>query len=89
MHALNDPATKINTGTQTTVKALDHFLDHCATHPHPTKVCRASDMILNIHSDAAHLAAPEACSGAGGFHCLSNDKGTKLNGSQWQQWQKS
>ena len=38
-------------------------------------------MILNIHSDAAHLVAPEACSRAGGFHCLSNNKGTKLNGS--------
>ena len=81
MHALNDPAIEINTGTQTTVKVLDHFLDHCATHSHPQKTCRASDMILNIHSDAACLVAPETRSRAGGFHCPSNAKGTKLNGS--------
>ena len=81
MHALNDLATKINTGTQTTVKALEHFLDHCATHPNPSKVCRVSDIILNIHLDAAHLVASEARSRAGGFHHLSNSKGTKLKGS--------
>ena len=81
MHALNDLATKVNTGTQTTVNALKHFLDYYATHSHPKKVYRASDMILNIHSDAAYLVASEARSRAGGFHYLSNAKGTKLNGS--------
>ena len=59
MHALNGLATKINTGTQTTAKALKHFVDCHATHPNPSKVCRAGDMILNIHSDAAHSAAPQ------------------------------
>ena len=38
-------------------------------------------MIPNSHSDAACLVAPEACSRAGGFCCLSNAKGTKPNGS--------
>lgn len=81
MHALNDLATKINTDTQTTAKALKHFLDCCATHPHPTKVCRAGDMTLNVHLDAAHLVPSEARSRASGLHHPSNAKGAKLNGS--------
>ena len=60
VHALNDPATKINTGTQTTNAALNNFLDCCTTHQTPTKIHGASNMILSIHLDAAHLVAPEA-----------------------------
>jgi hypothetical protein len=40
------------------------------THP-DAKICyRASDMILNIHSDASYLSAPCACSCAGGYFFL-------------------
>ena len=36
------------------------MLDYCATHPN-AKICfHASDMVLNIHSDASYLNAPEA-----------------------------
>ena len=37
MHALNDLATQINTGTQTTMQAATHFSNCCATHPIPPK----------------------------------------------------
>ena len=36
LHALNDLATRVTDGTQTTVKALQHFLDYCATNPEDT-----------------------------------------------------
>jgi hypothetical protein len=33
---------------------------------------RASDMILNAHSDALYLSAPKACSHAGGYFFLGS-----------------
>lgn len=32
-HALNELASETTTGNQDTIKALEHFLDYCATHP--------------------------------------------------------
>ena len=55
LHALNDLATRVNDGTQKTVKALNHFLNHCATHPEATVLYRVSNMILHNHCDAANL----------------------------------
>ena len=53
MHVLNNLATKINTGTQSTAKSLTYFLNCCATHASPIKIHRTSDVTLNIHLDAA------------------------------------
>ena len=53
MHSLNNLAIQIHSGTQKTVQATTHFLDYCSTNPNAKKLYRASDMILNIHSDAA------------------------------------
>ena len=36
LHVLNDLATRVKDGTQKTVKALNHFLDYCATNPEAT-----------------------------------------------------
>ena len=36
LHALNDLATRVTDGTQTTVKALQHFLDYCDTNQEAT-----------------------------------------------------
>ena len=36
LHALNYLATRFNNGTQQTVKAVQHFLDYCATNPEST-----------------------------------------------------
>jgi hypothetical protein len=61
LHALNELATQITTGTQTTAEAMHHFLDHCAsTNPDAALMYRASDMELKNDSDASYLVAPEA-----------------------------
>ncbi len=41
---------------------------------HPDAIIRycASDMILNVHSDASYLSAPKACSQAGGYFFLGS-----------------
>ena len=75
LHALNDLATKVNSGTQETANALTHFLNYCASNPDAKIVYRASDMILYNHSDAAYLVASEARSRAGGFTYLGNKEG--------------
>ena len=72
LHALNDLATRVTDGTQTTMKALQHFLDYCATYPEATVLYRASDMILHNHSDAAYLVATQARSRAAGYTFCGN-----------------
>ncbi len=42
------------------------------THPDATIRYRASDMILNVHSDASYLSTPKACSRAGGYFFLGS-----------------
>ena len=81
MHILNYLATQTHSGTQKTVQATTHFLDYCSTNPNATKLYRASDMILNIHSDAAYLVASKERSRAGDFFFLGNINGSLVNGS--------
>ena len=42
------------------------------THPDARIWFRASDMVLNVHSDASYLSAPKATSRAGGYFFLGN-----------------
>ena len=77
LHALNDLATRVKDGTQKTVKALNHFLDYCATHPEATVLYRTSNMMLHDHSDAAHLLATGARSRPVGYTYLGNDTNNK------------
>jgi hypothetical protein len=58
--------------TQSTMKAATHLLNYAATHPNATLRYHASDMLLEIPSDASYLSAPKACSRAGGLHFLGN-----------------
>ncbi len=52
--------------TENTNLSVNQMLDYCATHPN-AKICfHASDMVLNIHSDASYLNVPEARSSMGG-----------------------
>ncbi len=55
------------------------------THPDAIIRYRASDMILNVHSDASYLSAPKSCSRAGGYFFLGslphNGDPIKLNGA--------
>ena len=53
------------------------FLNYMLTHPDARIRFQASDMVLNVHSDASHLSAPKARSRAGGHFflgSLSKDK---------------
>ena len=46
--------------TQTMLENTKQLLDYLATHPDAKIKIRASDMILNIHSDASYLSAKDA-----------------------------
>jgi hypothetical protein len=56
---------------------------YLATHPEATTRYHASDMILNIHSDASNLSVSNARSHLGGIFFLGNKspKQEALNGS--------
>ena len=80
LHALNELCIAATKGNNATVKALDHFMNYCATHPDAEIIYRRSDMILQIDSDAAYLVAPKARSRAAGFFYLGNTDGSLFNG---------
>ncbi len=56
--------------TEETLAHVNQFLDYMWTHPDAKIRYRASDMILNVHSDASYLSAPKARSRAGGYFFL-------------------
>ena len=71
--------------TENTTKKMLKFLDYVTTHPDAILTYSASNMILNVHSDASYLCEPKAKSRAGGHFFLSNneedprDNGAVLN----------
>eukprot|EP00804_Cyclotella_cryptica_P030451 CCRYP_008524-RA/>CCRYP_008524-RA protein AED:0.26 eAED:0.26 QI:0/0/0/1/1/1/2/0/901 len=71
--------------TQCTNLSVNQPLDYCATHPNATVCFRASDMVLNIHSDASYLNAPATRSRIGGHFFLGwiprDHLPIKLNGA--------
>jgi hypothetical protein len=83
--ALSDIATQSSAPTVNTKKRVDQFLDYMWTHPDAKIRYRASDMILNVHSDASYLSAPRARSRAGGYFFLGSvpvdGDPIKLNGA--------
>jgi hypothetical protein len=83
--ALSDIATQQSAPTENTKKQVNQFLDYMWTHP-DAKICYpASDMILNVHSNASYLSAPRACSHASGYFFLGSfsvdGDPIKLNGA--------
>ena len=56
-----------------------------ATHPNAKLRYYASDMVLNVHSDASYLSAPNARSRAAGYYFLGSvpkkHQPIKLNGA--------
>ena len=60
-------------------------MDYMWTHPDAKIRYYASDMVLNVHSDASYLSAADAKSRAAGFFFLGsipiNNKPIKLNGA--------
>jgi hypothetical protein len=64
--ALNTMASEQSNPTERTLKSVYQFLDYMATHPNAVIRFCASDMILNVHSDASYLSAERTRSCAGG-----------------------
>jgi hypothetical protein len=67
------------------MKQVNQFLDYMWTHPDAIIRYRASDMILNVHSDAFYLSAPKSRSRAGNYFFLGSipqdGNPIKLNGA--------
>ena len=72
LHALNEIASEQAEPTENTRKRVKQLLDYMATNPRAKIRFRASDMILNIHSDASYLTAARARSQAGGYFFLGS-----------------
>jgi hypothetical protein len=70
LKALNSLARQQSKPTKATAKRTDHLLDYLATHPDAVIRYYASDMILNIHSDASYFNEPDGRSTAGGHYFL-------------------
>eukprot|EP00804_Cyclotella_cryptica_P016363 CCRYP_009915-RA/>CCRYP_009915-RA protein AED:0.19 eAED:0.12 QI:0/0/0/1/0/0/2/0/920 len=58
--------------TQLTQKRCQQLLDYCASHPDAVVRFQASDMVLNIHSDASYLSESNACSWNAGHFFLGS-----------------
>ncbi len=70
--ALLEIASQQAAPTENTMERVNQFLDYMWTHPDAIIWYRASDMILNVHSDVLYLSAPKACSRAGGYFFLGS-----------------
>ena len=58
--ALSSIASEQATPTERTNKSTNHLLDYLATHPIAKIRYYASDMVLNVHSDASYLSESRA-----------------------------
>ena len=67
---LSSIASQQAKATESTLGKLKHLMDYLATHPDATVRFRASDMVLNIHSDASYLSEPGGKSRAAGHFFL-------------------
>jgi hypothetical protein len=76
---INVLASEQTKSTNVTADKVIKLLNYCNTHPETKKRYHASDMILNIHSDASYLPENEAKIRAGGFFYIGNDTKTDKN----------
>jgi hypothetical protein len=79
--ALSEISSQQEAPAENTMKYVKQFLDYIWIHPDAVIWYRASDMILNVHSDASYLSVPKACSRASGFFFLGSSHAieTQLN----------
>jgi hypothetical protein len=70
--ALSAIASQQSAPLEQTRDRVHQFLDYMATHPDAKIRYRASDMVLNVHSDASYLSAPNAHSCTGGYFFLGS-----------------
>ena len=85
LHTLNSIAAESSKPTDRTMERVEQLLDYMHTYPNAVVRYYASDMILNVHSDASYLSAGRGRSRAGGYFFLGSlpQEGTpiKLNGN--------
>jgi hypothetical protein len=83
--ALNEIASQQSKPTQQTLMKCHRLLDYAATYPDAYVRFYASDMILQIETDAAYLVMPKARSRIAGHFSMGNHLHTKphpkLNGA--------
>ena len=77
---LNDLAQQQSQPTVTTREKCNRLMDYLATYPNAFIRYHASDMILNVDSDAAYLVLPNARSRIAGFFHLTNKVDPIRNG---------
>jgi hypothetical protein len=70
--ALSEISSQQAAPTEHTMKRVNQFLDYMWTHSEAVIQYRASDMILNVHSDVSYLSTPKARSRAGGYFFLGS-----------------
>ena len=58
--------------TEKTLERVNQFLDYMATHPYTVIRVYASDMILNVHSDASYQTVSKMQSRPGGYFFLGS-----------------
>ena len=80
LHALNNIASATVNGTKATLAATNYFLNYAACHPNARNCHCASDMILQVHSDAAYLVAANSRSRMAGYHFLGDKQRKMFNG---------
>jgi hypothetical protein len=85
LHALSAIATEQAKPTQRKSQRVQQLLDYLHTNPNTVIRFRASDMILNVHSDASYMSAGKGRSRAGGCFFLGSmprdGKPIQLNGN--------
>jgi hypothetical protein len=83
--ALLEIASQQAAPTENMRECVNQYLDYMWTHPDVISWYRASDMILNVHSEASYLSAPKAHSRVGGYLFLGSipqdGDPIKLNGA--------
>ncbi len=83
--ALSSIASKQMQGMTNTMAKAKQLLDYLATHPNATIRFRASDMVLNVHSDASYLSKTKVHSCACGHFFMGwspkDGDPIKLNGA--------
>ena len=72
MHAPNDLASQVTTGTMKTEEAQACFLNYCSKNPDALMVYYASDMIIQEDTDAAYLIASKARSKNAAYIFMGN-----------------
>ena len=72
LHALNEIACDVSDGAEKALEAAQYLLNYIASNPRPKIRFHASDMILQVDSDAAFNVRPKGRSRAGGYHYLGS-----------------